>query len=232
MKRTQHYITILFTVLFSVIAMAQTQNEEEKNRAVKGIKKMQFGIRSGLNLSFPSGNLVEANDSRIGYHVGTYIQIPSKKKTFVYEFGLFYSLEGFESAWLYSDSVKSALNLPAIGNGAQTRIHVEYLDAQFIVKDNQNEKFSAYGGLEISYLLSAEIYQEHINDQNELVKFRSSSTDGLSKINMGVLIGLEYHVNHFFHINAQYTYPFTRMIDEPTTDIKNNTIKLGAGFTF
>ncbi len=232
MKRTQIFITILLSFLFSSIASAQTQQDEERNRQVKGIKKMQFGIRSGLNVSFPSGNLAEANESRIGYHVGSYIQIPSKKKTFVYEMGLFYSLEGFESALLYGDPTQSALNLPAIGNGALTRIHVEYLDAQFILKDNQSEKFSAYGGLELSYLLSAEIYQEHSNELDELVKYRSSSTDGLSKMAMGILIGMEYHVNHFFHINAQYTYPLTRMISEPATDIKNNTIKLGAGFTF
>lgn len=232
MKRTQTFITILLTLFLSSIAMAQTQNDEERNREVKGIKTIQFGIRSGLNLSFPSGNLVEADEARIGYHVGSYIQIPSKKKTFVYEIGLFYSLEGFEAGWLYGDSIKSALELPAIGNDARTRIHVEYLDAQFIIKDNQNKKFSAYGGLEVSYLLSSEIYQEHTNELGELVKFTKTDSDGLSTMAMGMLIGLEYHVNHYFHINAQYTYPFTRLISESSTDVKNNTIKLGAGFTF
>lgn len=232
MKKTQTYITILLTVLLSTVVFSQTRDDEDKKREVKGIKKMQFGIRSGLNLSFPSGNLVEANESRLGYHVGGYIQMPSKSKKFVYELGLFYSLEGFESALLYSDSIKSSVGLPAIGNNALTRLYVEYLDAQFIVKDNQSEKFSAYGGLEVSYLLSSEIYQEHVNDAGELVKFRKTNPDGLSKVAVGVLIGLEYHVNHFFHINAQYTYPFTRIFSEPSTDVKNNTIKLGAGFTF
>ncbi len=232
MKRTQILLTICLTLFLSSFAFSQTKDDEEKNRQVKGITEMQFGIRSGLNVSFPSGNLVESSESRLGYHVGAYFQLPSKSKKFVYELGFFYSLEGFDAAWLFGDSIRASLNLPSIGNAAPTRIHIENLDAQVIIKDNQNEKFSAYGGLELSYLLSAEIYQEHINDQNELVKYTSTDLDGLSKVSLGVLIGLEYHINHFFHINAQYTYPFTRMLSESTSDVKNNTIKLGAGFTF
>lgn len=232
MKRTTSYFTLILTIFLYTLTFAQTKSEEDKNREVKGIKEIQFGIRSGLNLSFPSGNLVEASKSRFGYHVGTYIQIPSKKKAFVYEIGLFYSQEGFKAAWLYSDSIKSELNLPAIGNGAPTRIHVEYLDAQFIFKDNQNEKLSAYGGLEVSYLLSSEIYQEYKDSSGELIKYRSTKKDGLSTMAMGAIIGLEYHVNHYLHINGQYTYPFTRMISAPTSDVKNSTIKLGVGFTF
>lgn len=232
MKRTQTLITVLLTVFLSSITFAQTETDEDKNREVKGIKTVQFGIRSGLNYSFPSGNLIEAGDSRIGYHVGSYIQIPSKKKKFVYEVGLFYSLEGFETAWLFTDQIKTSLNLPAIGKNAPTRIHTDYLDAQFIIKDNQSEKFSAYGGLEISYLLASEVYQEFVNEQNELEKYTSTNSDGLSTIAVGVLIGLEYHVNHYFHVNTQFTYPFSRMLSESSTDVKNNTIKIGAGFTF
>lgn len=232
MKRTSSFITIILTLFLSTLAFSQTRDEEDKKREVKGITSIQFGIRSGLNLSFPSGNLVESNESRIAYHVGSYIQLPSKKKTFVYEMGLFYSLEGYDAAWLYGEEVQEALNLPSIGNGAPTRIHVDYLDAQFIIKDNQNEKFSAYGGLELSYLLASEVYQEHTNEAGELIKYTSTDKDGLSTMSVGVLIGLEYHINHFFHINAQYTYPFSRMISESSTDVKNNTFKLGAGFTF
>ncbi|MGB1295561.1 MAG: outer membrane beta-barrel protein [Flavobacteriales bacterium] len=234
MKRTQ-ITKILF--LFSMVCIAingysQTEDEEEKNRAVKGSKKIQVGIRSGLNYSFSSGNLVESLDSRISYHVGSYLQIPTKRKKMIIETGVFYSNEGYEAGLLYGEKLQNSLNLPAIGNDALTRLHLEYLDIQLILKDNQSEKFSAFGGLEFAYLLGSELTQEYKDSDNNNQVFTSTSSKGINKTNIGAILGLEYHVNKFFHINAQYTYPISRVFQNAESDVKNNIIKLSAGFTF
>jgi len=70
---------------------------------IAGTIKIQVGIRSGLNYSFSSGNLVESLDSRISYHVGSYLQIPTKRKKMIIETGVFYSNEGYEAGLLYGE---------------------------------------------------------------------------------------------------------------------------------
>lgn len=230
MQQLKYIIILLFSIGFCSATLGQ--NSEEEAKKVKGIKKTQIGIRSGLNYSFSAGNLFELIKARVGYHVGAYAQIPVNKKKFILEIGTFYSLEGFDNGVLYGTEIQNALNLPSIGNQALTRIHLDYLDFQFILKDNQSEKFSAFGGFEISYLLNSEVYQEYTDDSDVLHRYTSTGSEGLAKSSFGVILGLEYHVNHYLHINTQYTHPFTRFITDNKTDVKNSVFKLSVGFTF
>lgn len=224
---------ILLIILLPLLSFQSfSQNDTDAKREIKGTKKTQFGIRSGLNYSFLSGNLVELLDSRFAYHVGGYIQIPVNEKKFLLEVGSFYSLEGVDNSLLYGDKIQQALELPSIGNLAPTILKLDYLDFQFILKDNQSEKFSAFGGIEFSYLLGSEIEQEYVNEDNVVQKYSNTNISGLSNSAIGIIIGLEYHVNRLLHVNAQYTHALTRVIKDSSTDVKNSVIKLSVGFTF
>ncbi|MGB0884192.1 MAG: outer membrane beta-barrel protein [Flavobacteriales bacterium] len=230
MKKSTLYCLFIILLAF-VNQQTKAQSKEEQGRKVQRFSKTQFGIRSGLNLSFPTGNLIERLKSRVHYHLGAYAQIPSPSKQFLYEIGGYLSNEGFETALIYGDDLMEDLEVNSSGNQAPTNLKAQYLDIQYIVKDNQNNKYSAFAGLETTFLLNSEVFQEYKED-GEVKSTRVQNPKGLQTFGMGAIIGLEYHVNHFLHVNLNYTYPFTRMFKNSSTDVKNNSVKLGVGFTF
>lgn len=234
---------IILTGLVLILGMqsfAQNKKEEEKKRKVHRVSKLQLGIRSGLNLSFLNGNGIIRDKNRVAYHFGVYGQmpIPKKSKDFLLEVGVLYSLKGYDKAKLVGDDNYTVLGSEvSLTNkdkySSQSNLKVTYLDIPIVIKDNQSEKFSPYGGFQFSTVLNSSFEYAYKLDKDTDWNVRTSTNkDNFKTLQFGVILGLEYHVNHFLNLNVSYVYPMSMIDKKSESEIKMNDLKLGIGFTF
>lgn len=234
---------LLLSFIFCIVGISTAQNrrDKDKKRQIHRVKKTQFGIRSGLNYSMTIGNDIIGNESRIAYHLGAYVQFPlsKKNKDLLIETGLFYSHKGWDLGYIVPDKMNeymgavTGLNKLEYG---QSSAKMEFLDIPIVLKDNQSEKFVPFGGLEFSTLLKTDFeygYKYVGEDGKEVFKTeRTQPKDNLQTLFIGVIMGMEYHVNHFLNLNASFNYPLTNLDNKGFSDIKILNLKLAVGFTF
>jgi opacity protein-like surface antigen len=233
-------LTCFLLIFTAQITWAQeTEDKEEKKRKVHRVDKGQIGIRSGLSYSFPHGNGFVRDRNRFAYHVGAYYQRPlsKKDKALLIEIGAFMSLKGYDNGRLVGDDLYVMAGAEPLKDqesyGKASTLKLTYIDVPIVIKDNQSEKFSPYGGIQFSSIIQSNFEYSHKEaGSNDFVNKEASSTSGYKTAELGIIMGMEYHVNHFLNVNLTYNYPLGVIDKKSVSEIKMHEIKLGIGFTF
>lgn len=195
-------------------------------------RNFKYGIRAGLNYSFLSGSNIEHDEGLYDYHVGGYLQFPISKNL-IFEPGMNLSFKGYDAATVVGTKARDVLGLPE--SRSISKLRASFIDIPLVVKDNQSADFSPYAGLEFNFLMSQEHEFEYAveneDGDQELVTVKQDLED-LRAVQTSALIGLEYHLSTFAHINISYGLALSSFDGEGDTDLKNNTLKLAVGFTF
>ncbi len=236
---------LLLFCFFTFFNNLQAQEDKaSKKRKVHQVKELLFGIRAGFNSSTATGLAVETESSFLGFHAGAYAQKPIQKGQLLLEVGAFYSQKGYDKAILFGDAAAFTFQADTVGGSAPGTLTVNYLDIPIIIKDNQHERFSPFAGLEWNILLNSKykysytkITEELAEDMTvveieELIEDTQSNLSDLKNVNMSAIIGLEYHVNHFFNLNIAYSYGLSTIDKGNNVKLKLNTIRLSGGFSF
>ncbi len=231
MKFIYKVICLLTVFLISGSTIAQ-EDKSSKKRKVHQVKELQFGIRAGFNTSTATGVDVETTSSLIGFHAGAYAQKPIQKNSLLLEIGALYTQKGYDKAYLFGDDAAFTFQADTVGGSAPGALTVNYLDIPIILKDNQFEKLSPFAGIECHILLDSEYNYAYINSNDELIKDTQTDLKDLKNFNVSALIGVEYHVNHFFNLNLAYSYGLSTIDKGNNVKLKLNVIRLSGGFSF
>lgn len=215
--------------ILTVFLFAGTQDSFAQRKKKRNYK---YGIRAGLNYSYLSGSNIEHDEALFDYHVGGYMQFPISDNL-IFEPGINLSFKGYDAASVQGAQAREVFGLPETKSVGKLR--ASYIDIPLVVKDNQSTQFSPYAGLELNFLMSQEHefeYEvENEEGEAELVTVQQD-LDNLRDMQISALIGLEYHLSSFAHINVSYGLGLSSVDANGDTDLKNNTIKLAVGFTF
>lgn len=223
---------LLFSLFFSFTDLCAQEDKASKERKVHSIKKKQFGIRGGLNVSNMSGIDINRDQALLGFHVGGYVQFPISNDQLILETGAYYSQKGYSKATVFGDEAQFTLQAEAVGSDAPGELLLNFVDIPIILKDNQFENFSPFGGIEWNVLLDSEYNYSYLNEAEELITDRQTNLSDLKNVNLSAVLGLEYHVNHFFNLNISYYYSFSTIDKGNNLKLKINTIKISGGFSF
>ena len=162
-----------------------------------------FGVRAGLS----SANFSETNyNAKVGFHVGGYYRY--EIDNFAIEPGIQFSQKGYES------------NEKTTGLVIDERLN--YLDFPLLFRYDVIPVLNIFAGPQASFLLSRKY---------ELAGVTSTSTEVIRGYDFGGVIGIGAYITG--GINLQLSYDFGLIgLNYFNTDVKNQVLKISAGFDF
>ena len=218
--------------LLPILAVFMFIGTEDSFAQRRKKRNFKYGIRAGLNYSYFSGSNIEHDEALFDYHVGGYLQFPISDNL-IFEPGINLSFKGFDAASVQGAQAREVLGLPETKSISSLR--ASFIDIPLVVKDNQSTNFSPYAGLEFNILTGQENkFEYEVEDaegETQLVTVDQELAD-LRDFQVSALLGLEYHLSSFAHLNISYALGLSSIDANGDTDIKNNTVKLAVGFTF
>jgi len=178
--------------------------------AITGTAQVKFGAKGGINLANMNSKTEgqkESNDSKVGLHIGGFVEIPVSEKF----------------------SVAPELNFDQWGaqtedGGSTIKMNLNYINVPILAKVNI-AGFGIYAGPQVGFLMSAKVNQEDVDVD---VKDQLKGTD------FGAVFGAEYNLAYGIFLSARYNLGLTRINENSDDDnyAKNNAITFGVGIKF
>ena len=204
-------------------------------------QEIKYGFRAGLNVSDWAGDaaatiedLVSLTDvfetkSNIGFHVGSYLEIPVGERL-VIEPALLYSQKGIRVEGRLPEDLPGILDILNVNATVTNRAH--YIDMPVIARYYLNEGFNIFGGPQISYLASNKLNVEAGALGFNVLNQALDINEGFRKVDVGLTAGLGYKLPGGVNISASYDFGLTSLDDRSNFDAYNRTAKVSVGYTF
>lgn len=201
-------------------------------------KKVSFGVRAGVNFakltnlgssasaSFGGSSASVKSSSRILPHFGVYTEL--KLNNFVsFQPELLYSPKGYK----YTSKSKSGSDYTTV----TSHLTLTYLDIPLQMRFNTGKGFHILAGPSVSFLLSAKYKSKTEAKSGGVVQAdvetEDTSKDGLSKVDIGMYLGLGYQLKNGLNFSARWNRGFSD-IYENANNHQNNVFQISAGFAF
>ena len=168
--------------------------------------QVSFGIKGGANLANLSGEDVEDNKAKIGFHVGGLVQIPVAT-SFSVQPELYYSDQGakFEE------------------EGDDYNLNLGYLNVPVLAKYTSTSGFYGQTGPQLGFLMSAKVKAD---GEKVDVKDSFKSTD------FSWVFGLGYQTSSNVGIDLRYNLGLGNIADSDDAKVKNSVFQLGVYYVF
>lgn len=220
------------------LAFAQeTQTTTTITTVNKEKEPIRFGIKGGANSAQFSEQQLSANNQKIGFNAGAFVNIPLSKQ---------FSLQ---PEVLYNQlGAKSVLSSKEVTTGATTvktqrdfKTTLNYISVPVMVQFKPFDNFYVEAGPEFSYFIDGKnkgettvtsttggIATTKRNSVSETI-----NKDDINKFNFGLGLGLGYYFTPNIGINARYVNSLTK-IDKNTPAAENNNrvFQLGLNYKF
>ncbi|MDR2936633.1 MAG: PorT family protein [Rikenellaceae bacterium] len=164
----------------------------------------QFGVKGGLNLASESGDDGGSTESRVGVHLGFFMETQIARMV-DFQPELLYSTQGGESQGVLDKF--DYINVPLM----------------FKFYTGQARRFSIDAGPQLGYLISA----KYIDDGDAVNIY---DHDGLKKFDASLGVGVSYKFNGGFDIGIRFLAGMTKMYEG--LENKNSVVQIGAGYRF
>jgi len=172
-----------------------------------------FGLKAGLNLANVKskfGDETETGDSKPGFHVGAYANIPfSENLSFNPE--LLYSAEGSKDE----------------ESGEKTTMKLNYLQLPLLVQYNASG-FFAETGPQVGLLLGAKNKWEYEDEDGE-----EDIKDELNSTSFSWAVGAGFRTTSGLGIGARYNLGLSNLVKDGDDDfkVKSNVIQISLSYT-
>ena len=222
---------ILFSILITAILFLPKLQAQD----------IKYGFRAGLNVSDWAGDaaatiedIVSLTDvfdvrSNVGFHVGSYLEIPVGNN-WVIEPALLYSQKGISVKGRLPENLPWILEILNIDATVTNRAH--YIDMPVIARYYVGEGLNIFGGPQISYLASNKLNIEAgalgFNVLNETLDIN----EGFRRVDVGLTAGLGYKLASGLNISASYDFGLASLDDQNNFDVYNRVARLSVGYTF
>lgn len=203
---------LVFTFLVSSSVFAQQEYFE-------------YGFKGGINLSNITGDNT-AFDSRTSMNIGGYGLYKILPKLGI-QAELLYSEQGFSNDYP-SDT-------PEVDEVNEV-LRMQYVNLPVLGSYNLIENLWIEGGVQIGYLVKAELEQEQISlDDLDSVNSNTISiaqTENYERVDISVVGGLRYKLNRNFILQARYNKSVSDINNDLSGDQFNDIWSFSVGFVF
>lgn len=220
------------------LAFAQeTQTTTTITTVNKEKEPIRFGIKGGANSAQFSEQQLSANNQKIGFNAGAFVNIPLSKQ---------FSLQ---PEVLYNQlGAKSVLSSKEVTTGATTvktqrdfKTTLNYISVPVMVQFKPFDNFYVEAGPEFSYFIDGKnkgettvtsttggIATTQRNSVSETI-----NKDDINKFNFGLGLGLGYYFTPNIGINARYVNSLTKIEkSRPAAENNNRVFQLGLNYKF
>lgn len=194
-------------IFLTLIALAsQTFAQKSGNWA-----ETKLGVRAGMNFNSMAGLTDFTANLKVGYSAGFLMNFRSSKRLSSTQEVLFTN-KGF--AFKLSD-------------GSEFLYNIYYIDIPWTINYHINNNFTVYGGLQASILLDATT-NIPIPEENKT----NYARDGLSKIDLGFVVGTEYCLPSNIFFGLRFTRGIYSAFSSNDSKFNNYNFLLSAGYYF
>lgn len=193
-------------------------------------QELQYGAKLGMNLAnLDVGTTVES-EMKIGFHTGFYVLIPLADRVSL-EPGVYYSTKGAKT------EEKGVMEFfgEVVAYDVEGKTTLKYLDIPVLVRFNVISGLNVFIGPQFSYLLGnkAEVKGSiSYNGIEEAISESDNSTEGMNKIDLGLVMGLGYQFDNGLNLNVGYDLGMSNVVKESDTEINNRVIQISVGYNF
>lgn len=195
-----------------------------------------FGVRAGANLSNLSGDLTEDSrfNSKIGWHAGLTANFPIVEGFFSIQPELYYTNKGFRN------SEEDVFEFNSNTYSREGSVNYNYLELPLLARIDAGPLYFE-GGPMASYLLSVKNNTDtFIVGSPEPLAVNRSSTEGLTRFELGYAAGIGFGMQSGLSIGVRYVGSFTDFASDAPDDYfqgdlrnaRNSAFMLTLGFTF
>lgn len=175
-----------------------------------------YGVKGGVNFSNMSSDGFEENNSRTGFNLGFFAEIPVSDRISIQP-EVLYATQGTEATGVFA------------GQSYKGEYQLDYVQVPLIAKFYVVDGLAIEAGPSFNFLAQEEY--EFDNGVSEI----EMDSDLANTFEFGGAVGASYKFNNGFLISGRYTQGFTDVYDDNNWGddaIKNNGVQLGVGFVF
>ncbi len=202
---------------------------------------IQLGAKAGLNIAGYHGEDAKGGAPLYSYHAGAVAKIMITEK-FSVQPELLYSQSGSKivdrkGITQVDLGGGAVVNATTVSNG-DTKVN--YLNVPIMLKYNFYSGFNLELGPQFGYLLSKKTFttSDVILEGKTLksgVEKEDTNTDDLTKLDIGINVGLTYQLEYGLFLSARYNYGlnnYYKKTNEYNDDLKNQMIQFSLGYMF
>jgi len=173
---------------------------------------LSYGVKGGFSYATATkGTASVAPDSRLGFYVGGYAEIPLVDELLSFQGELLYSAQGFERFYKVGDEDLTA------------EYHLDYINVPLLAKYYLVRGFSLEVGPQFGFLINDKISVPFPTEETPIPK-------ETNKYDFSVVAGTSFKFDSGLFISFRYTHGFSDAIKE--IKAKNTTFQLGLGYEF
>ncbi|MDC8103863.1 MULTISPECIES: porin family protein [Chryseobacterium] len=227
----------LAIVAGSLVFAQETQTTATITTVNKEKEPIRFGIKGGANSAQFSQQQLSANNQKIGFNAGVFVNIPLSKQFSIQPEALYNQL-----------GARSVLSSTEVTTGATTvktqrdyKTTLNYVSVPVMVQFKPADNFYVEAGPEFSYFIDGKNKGENTvtSTTNGIATTQKNSVsetinkDDINKFNFGLGLGLGYYFTRNLGINARYVNSLTK-IDKsrPAAENNNRVFQLGLNYKF
>ncbi|MFO7744339.1 MAG: porin family protein, partial [Psychroflexus sp.] len=159
----------------------------------------EYGFKGGINLSNISGDVPSSYETRTSMNIGAYGLYKILPKLGI-QAELLYSEQGFSN-----DYVPDAITIEKV----EEVLRMQYINLPVLASYNVIENLWIEGGIQVGYLVDAELELEEV-ELGDTDNVNSSTdtfdrTDRYESLDIALAGGLRYKLNRNFMVQARYT---------------------------
>mgnify|MGYP003575633054 CR=1 FL=1 len=202
-------ITLNLILLLSISAKSQVIDPEDIENPYN---TLSYGVKMGLSYATATkGTANVAPDSRLGFVVGIFGEVPIVNDLLSVQGEVLYSVQGFERLYKISGEEKNA------------KYNLDYINVPIFAKYYLVKGFSIEAGPQFGLLVNHRISTPFSREENPI-------PEKVEDFDLSIAVGTSFKFNSGLFVNIRYTHGFTDVIEE--IEAKNTTFQLGLGYKF
>ena len=188
---------------------------------VNAQKKINFGVKGGINFSNMTSDYFAESESKTGFHIGLVAEIPIVNKFSI------------QPEILYSEQGTNASEMMLGGGPIKYEYKLDYLQVPILAKLNVYKNLSIELGPSFNFLTyDKKIRRSDLPDiivGNETIPQEKYFDANGNSFEFSGIIGISYKFIGGFFGNARYIQGMSDAID---SGVKNNSFQIGVGYFF
>lgn len=186
----------------------------------------EYGFKGGINLSNIAGDVPASYDTRTSMNIGGYGLYKILPKLGI-QAELLYSEQGFSNE--FERGIGSSDNINEI-------LRMQYVNLPVLISYNVIENLWVEGGLQVGYLVNAEVEEETTTTgaAGDLVSKTETigQTSRYESFDLGFAAGLRYKLSQNFMVQARYTQSMNDIDKELEGSQYNSIFSFSVGYVF
>lgn len=200
---------------------------------------IRFGIKGGVNSAQFSNQELRANNQKIGFHAGAFVNIPLSRQ-FSLQPEVLYNQLGARN--VMSSTETTTADNTNVKTLREARTTLNYISVPLMLQLKPADNFYVEAGPEFSYFINGKDKSENTitttPDGGTTTVNRTSTSETIDKdiinrFNFGLGLGLGYYFTPNLGISARYVNSLTKIEkSRPAAENNNRVFQLGLNYKF